>query len=81
MRQSHIKLQKLAHHTAITLSSSSIIHVTASIKLFCDKHALNFVVFLLCFSASHVRDILRKSYGDEGPSGLGSEAVLTVPEG
>jgi len=30
--------------------------------------------------ASHVRDILRKSYGDEGPSGLGPEAVLTVPE-
>lgn len=37
--------------------------------------------FLFSFSASHVRDILRKSYGDEGPSGLGPEDVLTVPEG
>lgn len=36
---------------------------------------------LLSFSASHIRDILRKSYGDEGPSGLDPEAVLTVPEG
>ena len=38
-------------------------------------------MFLLSFSASHVRDILRKSYGDEVPSGLGPEAVLTVPGG
>ena len=38
-------------------------------------------MFLLSFSASHVRDILRKSYGDEVPSSLGPEAVLTVPEG
>ncbi|XP_078349923.1 uncharacterized protein LOC144634775 [Oculina patagonica] len=30
--------------------------------------------------ASHIRDILRKSYGDEGPSSLGAEAVMTVPE-
>lgn len=30
--------------------------------------------------ASHVRDILRKSYGDEVPSGLDPEAVLTVPD-
>ena len=35
--------------------------------------------FLFSFSESHVRDILRKSYGDEGPSGLGP--VLNVPDG
>lgn len=37
--------------------------------------------FSCFFSASHVRDILRKSYGDEGPGGLGPSAVLNVPEG
>ena len=37
--------------------------------------------FSCFFSASHVRDILRKSYGDEGPGGLGPSAVLKVPEG
>lgn len=30
--------------------------------------------------ASHIGDILRKSYGDEGLSGLGPETVLDVPE-
>lgn len=29
---------------------------------------------------SHIRDILRKSYGDEGLSSLGPNAVLNVPE-
>ncbi|PFX29427.1 Tolloid-like protein 2 [Stylophora pistillata] len=31
--------------------------------------------------ASHIGDILRKSYGDEGLSGLGPDTVLDVPEG
>lgn len=30
--------------------------------------------------ASHIGDILRKSYGDEGLSGLGPDTVLDVPE-
>ena len=37
--------------------------------------------FFISFSASHIRDILRKSYGDELASNVGAEAVLNVPEG
>ena len=37
--------------------------------------------FPCSFSESHIRDILRKSYGDEGLSSLRPNAVLNVPEG
>ena len=48
---------------------------------FAGNHSSGGKYFSCFFSASHVRDILRKSYGDEGPSGLGPGAVLNVPEG
>ena len=48
---------------------------------FAGNHSSGGKCFSCFFTASHVRDILRKSYGDEGPSGLGPGAVLNVPEG
>lgn len=42
-----------------------------------------FGVFCFYFSCSqdHVRDILRKSYGDEALGSLGPNTVLSVPDG
>ena len=40
-----------------------------------------FPFFHFSSSQDHVRDILRKSYGDEALGSLGSNTVLSVPDG
>ena len=48
--------------------------------MMCGQY-LDLFSFSFCCSEDHVRDILRKSYGDELLSGLGSNTVLNVPDG
>ena len=60
------------------MGALAIIRFKSGINQICDEHSL-FLLFF--FSVSHIRDILRKSYGDEGPSRLGADAVLDVPKG
>ena len=48
--------------------------------MMCGQY-LDLFSFSFCCSEDHVRDILRKSYGDELLSGLGPNTVLNVPDG